>query len=282
MKGGYILLNGKFHPEREPIMLGSELVNLNNVIKESFRAENNEILLAQENYLYLMDHLSNMELPVPKDWDLPRYRKDVSRLLNKNHLYLAARITAYFYKGAEYTNYLLTAEEIEKGFYPLNETGLLIDFYDKSIKNESPLNSFESSSRFLWILASLTMKANSNHNLLISNSKGFICEGIGVSFGFFQNKTLIFPSRDSGGYYPPLVGKIASQARETGIEVKTRADISREELLEADEVFLIDNTLGIQKVLGLNSRRYYSSKTTRLAASLKESMMQTLVKINSV
>ncbi len=277
MKGGYILLNGKFHPETEPLFAGRECNHLNTMIKESFRAENNEIIFPVENYLHIIDHLTASEIPLPKDWDLSRLRKDVSRLLNKNHLFLAARINIHFFKRLENTDYLLTAEEIPRGFYPLNETGLLMDFYEDGAKGDTLLNSYESSSRFLWLLAMHTANNKGKHNLLIANSKEFICEGIGVSFACCIGNKLILPTKESKGYYPPLLNIVAKYAKENGFEVLMKTDISKEELLGADEVFLIDNCLGIQKVLGLKNRRYYSTKTTLLSSVMRERAVQSLM-----
>ena len=41
-------------------------------------------------------------------------------------------------------------------------------------------------------------------------------------------------------------------------------------MLEADELFLMDNCLGIQKVLGLEERRFYSIKTEAIARKFTE------------
>lgn len=276
MKGGYILLNGKFYPESEPLFAGLEVDSLNAAISNSFRAENNEILFPLENYLYILDHLAAYEIPAPKDWDPPRFRKDVSRLLNKNHLFLAAKVTIRFFKRNESTEFLLTAEEIPRGFYPINENGLLIDFFNEGSKGDTIFNHFESSSRFLWLSAKLSANSKSKHNLLISNSKNFICEGIGVSFGYYIENALILPSKEISGHYPPLINIIAKYAHENGLQVRFKSDISRNDLLEAEEVFLIDNCLGIQKVLGLNHRRYYSTKTTLLSSIITELASQSL------
>jgi branched-subunit amino acid aminotransferase/4-amino-4-deoxychorismate lyase len=270
MKGGFVLLNGKFHPETEPLFAGVECNILNTAVKESFRAENNEILFPVENYFNILDHLASFQIPVPAEWDLPRLKKDVSRLLNKNHLFLAARVNLFFLKGKESTGILFTAEEIPRGFYPLNETGILMDFFDEGFKCDSPYNNFESSSRYLWISAKISAKNSGKQNLLISNSYKYICEGIGVSFGFWIQNTLILPSFESRGYYPPLVKIIGKAAKEKGIEVCMRSSVTKDDLLEADEVFLIDNCLGIQKVLGLQNRRYYSTKTVLLSSFLRE------------
>jgi branched-subunit amino acid aminotransferase/4-amino-4-deoxychorismate lyase len=112
---------------------------------------------------------------------------------------------------------------------------------------------------------------------LISNSEKFVCEGISVSFGYFIDNKLILPSKDMGGYFPPLIKIIAKHAAENKLEVLFKSNITRKDLLEADEVFLIDNCLGIQKVLGLNNRRYYSTKTTILSSLVKDLASQSLL-----
>lgn len=274
MKGGYILLNGKFHRESEPLFTCLDLQRLNNGIKESFRTENNLILFAKENYSYLINALSAIGLPAPVEWDLLRLSKDVSRLLNKNHFFLAAKVNIHFFQGIDNTDYLLTAEEIPTGFYPLNEQGLMIDFYEEGVKSDTKLNSYEPSSRFLWISAANFAVSKLKDNLILINKNGHACESIASSFGYLKDNSAVFPSPGSYGYQPPLKSIIIKCAKSSGFRVLVKDNISREDLLNADELFLIDNSLGIQKVLGLNQRRYYSTKTTAIALKLKELAMK--------
>ena len=63
---------------------------------------------------------------------------------------------------------------------------------------------------------------------------------------------------------------MANAARQCGFEPVFRENIGSEELLEADELFLMDNCLGIQKVLGLEERRFYSIKTEAIARKFTE------------
>ena len=59
-------------------------------------------------------------------------------------------------------------------------------------------------------------------------------------------------------------------AEQCGFKIIEKNEISYEDLLHADEMFLIDNCLGIQLVLGLNSRRYYTTGTANIALKLSE------------
>jgi len=270
MKGGYILFNGKFHRENEQLFTGSDIYRLNAGIRETFRAENNLVIFAEENFNYLINSLLSIGLPIPGEWDLPRFRSDVSRLLNKNHFFLSARVVIHLIPGVSGTDYLLTAEEIPAGFYPVNEGGLLIDFYNEGVKSPSTAHAFEPSSRFLWTAATRKVLSLAKNNLILSNIKGFACESIGGTFGFLSGETALFPAQESQGYCPPIVGVVMECAEQCGFKIEEKEEISQEELLGADELFLIDNCLGVQLVLGLNSRRFYTTGSTLIALKLSE------------
>ncbi len=270
MKGGFTLYNGKFHKESDLLFSGLDLFRLNSGIKESFRTENNLILFAEDNFNYLLRGLTSMHLSVPKDWNLSRFKSDVSRLLNKNHFYLAAKVTIHLIPGTNGTEYLMTGEELPNGFYPIIESNLLIDFYAEGTKSESKLSAFEPSSRALWISATHSAIAQGRNNLILLNQDGLPCESIGGSFGYISNKMVYFPGVRANGYAPPLLNSIKRCVQKCGYMTKELESISKDELMNADELFLIDNCLGILSVLGLNSRRYYKSETIILAHKLQE------------
>ena len=270
MKGGYILYNGKFHRENDPLFTGADLNRLNSGIRESFRTENNMVLFANNNFNYLINSLLSMGLPVPADWNLPRFTRDVSRLLNKNHFFLAAKVVIHLIPGVTATDYLLTAEEIPPGFYPINDVGLLIDYYDDAAKCPSMYNAGEPSSRFLWVAATRKALSISKHNLILSDSEGFACESIGGTFGYLSGKTAVFPASPSQGYSPPLLKVVMECAKLCEFEIIEKKEISHEDLQNADELFIIDNCFGIQLVKGLGGRRYYTTGSTKIAFKLSE------------
>ncbi len=275
MKGGFYLFNGKFYRENEPVFSGADLYRLSTGIRESFRTENNLVMFARENYNFLVDSMAAVALPLPADWNFSRFVNDVSRMLNKNHLYLASKVTIHLIPGNSGTEYLISAEEVPSGFYPVKEAGILIDFYDEGAKGSSNYSAYEPSSRLLWSEASRAATLLSRHNLILVNNKGYACESIGGSFGYLNDKTAIFPSPESQGYYPPIINIVKTCAEECGYLVQENREIKREDLLNADELFLIDNSLGIRPVLGLYARRFYTSGTTLIAKMLGDTARKT-------
>lgn len=270
MKGGYILFNGKFYRENDPLFTGADLYRLNNGIRESFRTENNLVMFAEDNYNYLINSLLSIGLPIPNDWDLPRFTRDVSRLLNKNHFFLAAKVIIHLIPGVSGTDYILSAEELPAGFYPISEGGLLIDFYEEGAKAPSIHHAYEPSSRFLWVAATRTALSTSKDNLIILNNQGFACESIGGTFGYLIDGSAVFPAPESQGYCPPILGVVMECVEQCGYKIIENNAVSHEDLLKADELFLIDNCIGIQQVLGLGTRRYYTTGIVNIALKLSE------------
>ncbi|WP_027585422.1 aminotransferase class IV [Prolixibacter bellariivorans] len=271
MKGGFVLYNGKFFRADEKLFSGDELFRLEAGIKIWFRTEDNEILFHEQNYAYLCAATRAINLVLPEDFDLggARLRRDVSRLLNKNKFYLAGRVVVYLFPGVNGTDVLLTAEEIPRGFFPMNENGLLIDIFNEGRKSDTVMNPYETGSRFLWLIAAAKAQSLHRQNMILMNRAGFCCEGIGTSFGYIHENVLYVPSGKSEGYRVVLTEMVREAARQAGFMAAEKDEISTSDLEQAEEVFLIDNALGIQWVLGIGNRRYYSTKTFEIVKKLQ-------------
>jgi branched-chain amino acid aminotransferase len=272
MKGGYIQYNGKFFRDEQLLFSGRDLFRLGIGLQEFFRAENNEILFTEDVYQHIIDAAESVNLRLPADFDTAgtRFCRDVARLLNKNKLYLAARVVVQLFPGADETDIILRAEEITRGFFPLNDTGLLLDLFTDATKSKNRIDNFEPGSRFLWMLAANSASYSGKQNMILLNNDGHPCEAIGCSFAFLKDEKIVFPAPESGGYQSTITKQIVKIAELCGYQSIEKADIDLEELLDADEMFLIDNCLGIQKVLGFRDRRYYSANTIAIALKFNE------------
>ena len=59
-------------------------------------------------------------------------------------------------------------------------------------------------------------------------------------------------------------------AEQCGYKIIENNAVSHVDLLHADELFLVDNCQGIQQVMGLSTRRYYTTGTANIALKLSE------------
>jgi len=272
MKGGYFLLNGQFYKEQDAVFRLADLDCLFEGFSETFRAEHNEILFQKSisNHLLATAESIGVDLTGLIDPDGRMLRKDVSRLLNKNKLYQAARIGIQIYPSDSQVNILLRAEETERGYYPIKEPGLLLSFYYDHLKGIQPSAAYSTSGFFISQGAKRMAAALNQSNMILLNSEKNCCECIDGSFAYLNNEEVIFPALGSGGYRCAILEEIIHSALRAGFKPKEQETITTDDLLDAEELFLFDTCNGIQKVLGLEERRYYSTKTQLIARELSE------------
>lgn len=272
MKGGYFLLNGQFHREKETVFHLADLSRRVEGFGEVFRAEHNEVLFLESVCSHLWDTAGTVGIDLNGIFDLEGrvLRKDVSRLLNKNKLYLSAKIEIQVYPSDGQINVLLGAEEIERGYYPFKEPGLLLLFYRDHLKGINADSGYATADIFIQMAAKRKASALNKPNMILLNREESACESIGGSFAYLDQDQVIFPSDSAGGYRCAIKEQVIKSAKEAGFKPGEKEKISMDDLLHAEELFLYDPVNGIQKVLGLEDRRYFSPKTQQIAMKLSE------------
>ena len=270
MKGGYFLCNGRFYKESEAVFTLSELAFRNSGFIESFRAEHNEVLFQDSVSGHLIATAGTLDIDLTGiiDEEGKLLQKDVSRLLNKNKLYLAAKINIQIYPSDNQINIILSAEEIERGYYPLKEPGLLVSFYRDQFKETKPDFTYSPAGLLVQNSAGRYAAAFNEPNLIILNSEGYACECIGGSFAFIEKEAVYFTAPGSGGYRCAIREEVIRSVKEAGFIPGVKEKITRDDLLNAEEVFLFDACNGIRKVLGLEDQRYFSTKTRLISEHL--------------
>jgi branched-subunit amino acid aminotransferase/4-amino-4-deoxychorismate lyase len=270
MKGGYFLRNGQFHKEDESVFKLSDLTRRVDGFSEFFRAEHNEILFAESICNHLQETAGSIGLDLTRqiDWEGKMLRKDVSRLLNKNKIYLAAKIGIQVYPSDGKINILLNAEETARGYYAATDPGLLVSIYRDNLKEIQPAAAYSTFGLFLRQAAVHQAEELNKPNMLLLNKAGFVCESMVGSFAYVQEEKVFFPADSSGGYRCAIRKEVMQSAREAGCVPLEKEKISPDDLLSAEELFLFDACNGIQKVLGLEDQRYFSTKTHLIAEKL--------------
>jgi branched-subunit amino acid aminotransferase/4-amino-4-deoxychorismate lyase len=267
MMGGYFLLNGRFHKEEEAVFTLEDFTCQTNGFREQFRSEHNEALFAPSicHHLIATAETAGIDLTGWIDPDGKLLRKDVSRLLNKNKFYLAAKIEIWIFPSIDRINLLLRAKACERGYYPLKEPGLLLSIYRERLKEIAPYPAFATTGIFLRQKAAQTAQTLGQPNIILLNTRGFACECIDGSFAILSENCVTFPSALSGGYRSAILPKVIVAAHEAGFQTIEKEEITPDELLLAEELFLFDSSNGIQTVLGLEDRRYFGTKTQWIA-----------------
>jgi branched-chain amino acid aminotransferase len=194
----------------------------------------------------------------------------VSRLLNKNKLYLSAKIEVQIYPVDYKINILLRASELERDFYPVQEPGFIVSFYHRHKLDITSASAYSTSGLFVRQAAARMAKELNQPTMILLNRDGNACESLFGSFAILNNQEVTFLSANSGGYRCAITEEVIQSAQMAGYQIVEKEIITPEELLDAEELFIFDACFGIQKVLGLEDRRYFSTKTQLIADKLSE------------
>jgi hypothetical protein len=261
MKGGYYLFNGQFHKEGDAVFTLADLSRRAVGFSEFFRAEHNEILFPRAISAHLIATAETIGLEISGmiGHEGRLLQKDVSRLLNKNKLYLAARIGIQVYPCEDKISIILTAQEMERGYYPLNEPGLLLSLYDT-----------QTTGPFSFQTGQHLAGEQNKPDLIILDSDGYAYGSLFGSITYIEKNQVFFTKESSVRNRCAIREEVFKSAEEVGLVPMEKENVTPQMLLEAEEVFLFDACSGIQKVLGLEDRRYFSPKTKLIAEKLSE------------
>ena len=281
----YINFNGSLKPVEQPVLpVDNRAFRYGDALFETIRYHKGTPLFFEDHYKRL---LGGMDILMMETGSLPtpdKLSKQITSLVVKNAIFKDARIRlTVFRNGAGlYTpetnsvSYLIEASPLDNGFYTYNKKGLLIGVFDKYHKPVLPYSGFKNANSLLNILGSIYKKENNFDDCLILNEKGKIIEALSSNLFWIKNNTVFTPSTASGCVDGIMRKQVIKTITKSGMEIKETQGTAPEELFHADEVFITNSIQGIQRVVGIGDKRYYSFKTKKIFTLLTENIRQML------
>jgi len=151
----------------------------------------------------------------------------------------------------------------------LNEKGIKIDLYEDIKKDINPISAFKTKNGLIYIMAKIKAQELGLDDLLIQNNKMGIIEGGSANLFVVSNGVLYTPSLDLGPLGGTMRMQIINLALEHGIKVY-ECNISPQNLLVADEVFLTNATRGVIWVEHYRTKQYFNNAAFQFVRFLNE------------
>ena len=202
-------------------------------------------------------------------------REKTEELVRRNKTGLNARVrfTAFrnadgFYNpSANKMGYALEVSKLADPAYSPNAKGLIIDVYDEVSKPVNILSNLKTNNSLIYVLAGVFKNQHSLDEVLILNQHGFLCEAMSSNVFVVYEKQLYTPSLSEGCIAGVMRKVVMRLAKENNLKL-TEAQINPEILNQAEEVFLTNASMGIQWVMGYNTKRYFNETSRFLLSKL--------------
>ncbi len=269
----FLVHDGILIPAGRPLLdTSNRAFRYGDAVFETVRVNRGRVLFWDRHYTRLITAMSILRMSVPSLPSKEQLHESIKDLVVKNRIFYDARIrhTVFRKGGGLYrpqklqVSWIIEAEDLGHTGYTFPERGLKVGIYTDFPKNLSPISPFKSCSSIPYVLAGIFCDDNGLDDCLIINDKGKIIESYNSSLFWVKDNAVFTPLVSSGCIDGVYRKAVMDAAAKLGINTTENAGATKDDLTNADEIFLCNVISGIRWVSALDDRRYYAGVAKRL------------------
>lgn len=215
------------------------------------------IPLFTENLKLIHQQLQLFNVPI---WGILKNRRELfritKRMLNKNKFYRSGLINFHIYIHDQNVNVVITSTAFSEFELPISTQGLLIHFSTLKKDSKNPHNRYSFANQLFWNLEQIENQNNPVQNSIFLNEKDAISDAISANVFMIKNKTIITPAIQTGCFVDNLRSHILEISAQLKLKILESEKITKNEILDMNEVFLASEAKGIEWVLGIGIKRF--------------------------
>ena len=259
---GYIFFNGEIIPA------DSKFVGSNNRglrygegVFETIRLVNGKIPLLSYHCERLTHGSQILQLEIP----VAEYLSEAILLLcRKNNMEQSARVRLNVFRGEEKeTCLVIESMPIPNGYDEFNIRGWTVDIYKEVKKSCDLLSNLKSNNYLPYTLAAAHAKSQGLNDCLVINNYERICDSSIANIFWVKDKQVFTPPLSEGCIAGVMRKYIMEKIRQIGNALEERI-CTKQNLQEADEVFLTNALFGIRWVQQFRETQYAHKTSTQL------------------
>jgi len=244
-------------------------------IFETIRVTRGVPLFLESHYKRIREGLKAHRIHAPLGFTPSEIRKQILRLVEANEIEGSARIrmtlsrrgAGYYSPEESGLDVVMTAEQLEVKDFSLNEKGLSVDIYPEMKCTPNHLTRFKNISANIYIQSGLWARENGLDTALIQNDRMGIIESTASNLFLVSNGVLYTPGLEGGATAGVMRAEIINLALHAGMKVY-ECNLTPQNLLIADEVFLSNAVQGLRWVGSYRTKRYFNATTQELVRAL--------------
>ena len=265
-------LNGKFFLETENhLSINNRSFRYGDGFFETMKIVNGKILLKDLHFERIEKSLQALKLQFPKLFSVKKLEEEIINTLEKNNHQQLARVRINFFRAEgelfDATNnqvqFMIQSFALSDVFNELNKNGLVIDVYKDAIKSCDDFSNLKTNNYLPYTMAAIWAKENKLNDSLLLNSSSYITDSCIANIFIIVEGKIITPSLTNGCVDGVMRKNIIQKLQQKNIQVVEK-NISVDDVLHADEVFLTNAIKGISWVKQCSNKSYQNSKTQEL------------------
>lgn len=265
-----ICFNGAFLPEDQPLLTASNRsFKYGDGLFETMRLDKGQIRLANYHFDRLFTGLDLLQIGRAK-LSKNELLEQCTRLCLANDCADRARIRlAVFRNNQNEAEFVIGAN----AFPEQENNGWTIGIYPFARKHCDAFANLKSANYLPYVMADLYAKEKAWHEAIVLNGHHKICDGSKTNIFLIKEEKIVTPALHQGCVHGVMRRFVIDGLKQKGLAIH-QTEVSEEELLDADEVFLTNALRGIIWVKGFGEKQYGHSKTMEIIQSVMAPLYQ--------
>jgi branched-chain amino acid aminotransferase len=266
----YIVLDGSLVLSQSAFLIPDIPAILNGeILTETLYANGSECYFFKEYYNKLLWSLNLLGMKIPCHFEEVKLNKLIKRLLNANKFLQGVQIKIILFRNADNsTSYALISDKTEDTEYNFNKRGLKVGIFTDMKKPLNLLSGIRNSNNYLYLKARIFASENNLDDCIIINEYDNTVETAYSDIFIVKDNHLFTPSIETGRCFEIFHDKIIELAEKIGFKVTCLTSIKYDNLIDADEIFLVNITYGIRWVVAFEESRYYCIVSKKMFENL--------------
>ena len=271
----YFNYNGNIYKnDTTVISVNSRGLRFGDGLFETLKSRNNKLQFAGDHFARLWKGMNLLQFKIPVHLTADYLQREVLELLNKNgHDNMARiRLTVFRDDGGLYDeinhipNYLIQTWALPEDAGKWNTNGLLLGVYDDVKKSCDILSNLKHNNFLPYVMAVLYAKKQKWNDTVLLNNHGRICDTTIANIFLIKGDVIYTPSLDEGCIAGVMRKNLLAQFVKSKLKV-VEGEITIEDLLNADEVFLSNSIYNIRWVQHIGDKQYAHNITQKIYTS---------------
>ena len=273
--------NGKIYKEDDLITAANNRgLRYGDGLFETMKLKNSELVFANEHFARLWKGMAVLQFAVPKHFTPEKLEEEILQLALKNQHEKNARIRLTIFRGkgglydaADHApNYIIETWPLPPSNGELNSNGLDIGIYAAVKKSCDVLSNLKTNNFLPYVMAALEAKKQKWNDAVILNSNGRICDSSIANVFLIKDGIIYTPAFSEGCVAGVFRNYIIKQLPAMGYHCVEK-EISIEELLNADEVFLTNSIYNLRWVKCIADKTFGNMLTQKIYAGLNPTIL---------
>lgn len=231
---------------------------------ETMKVFGGKLLLADLHFERLFSSLKLMQIELAEKFTQQNLVQNILALCDENNCLNCARVRLAVYRDEEnQTGYSIEALPLEPEVNEWKEEGQTVCLYPYARKNMDAFSNLKSANYLPCVLAQKFAQEKGVDDALVLNAANFLCDSSKANIFLITNNTVYTPALHQGSVNGVMRRVVMEEVKKVGYRLH-HEEVSEDDLLNADEVFLTNAIQIIRWVKQYKNVTYTCAKTKEI------------------